>query len=173
MLPLPKQMIHLIPGAEIAPHGLITQDTINDLGEIIPKDRLTHDQSYGSNELPSINSRIIDEELLPCFFGHMLARCIHYIIGCRQRHHNLRIWISKIDWRSAYRRQHLHLTTAKQSLTQIIIKDITFILLALRLTFGGKPCPSEWGSISETAADIVNDLLDCESWNPTKVHSPQ
>ena len=173
MLPLPLDMAFRLPDAEAAPHGLVSQDTINGLGEIVPKDRLTHDQSYGSKNLPSVNSRIIDEELAPCFFGHMISRCIHYIVGCCQRLPSHRIWISKIDWRSAYRRQHLHPITSKRSITQITIDENKFILLAPRLTFGGKPYPSEWGCVSEPAADLVTDILSCEDWSPQQLHSPQ
>ena len=52
--------------------------------------------------------RVIYEELLPCFYGHMNRRTIHYIVGCRMCHPRRRIWISKIDWKSAYCRQNLN-----------------------------------------------------------------
>ena len=80
-LPLPPAFAFHIPDAEAAPHEMITQETISDQGEIIPKDRVTHDQSYSgefSKEL--VNSRVIDEELAPCMYEHMLLRCTHYII---------------------------------------------------------------------------------------------
>ena len=47
-----------------------------------------------------------------------------------------------------------------------------FLLMALRLTFGGKPCPSEWGCISEPVADLATDLLHCKEWDPDDFHSP-
>ena len=100
----------------------------------------------------------------------MLSSCIYYIIGYCQSHHTLRIWMTKIDWQSTYYRQHLHSQIAKHFITQIIIDDISIISLALCLTFGKKPCPSGWGCISETAADIVNDILQCEYWNSTIAH---
>ena len=102
----------------------------------------------------------------------MNNRVIHYIIGCRQRHPTTRIWISKIDWKSAYRRQHFSHKTAVKSLTQVCIQGIWFLLMALRLTFGGKPCPSEWGCISEPVTDLATDILNCEEWDPNKTKSP-
>ena len=45
-LPLPAKVAPLIPGAEVAPMGLVAQNTISEAGEIMPKDRLTHDQSF-------------------------------------------------------------------------------------------------------------------------------
>ena len=172
-LPLPPNFAYHLPDAEVAPHGIVQQGTINERGEIIEKNRVTHDQSYpGSYSNESVNSRVIDEDLAPCLYGHMNQRCIHYIIGCRQRHPSTRILISKIDWETAYRRQHLNSATAVKSLTQVIINGITILLMALRLTFGGKPCPSDWGCISEPVADLATDILHCPDWDPTKLHSP-
>ena len=80
-------------------------------------------------------------------------------------HPRRRIWISKIDWKSAYRRQHLTAKTAVKYLTQVCIKGITLLLAALRLTSGGKPCPSEWGCISETVAFLDSIILECIEWH--------
>ena len=124
-LPLPPNFALELKGAEIAPHGMVKQNTITELGEIVEKERVTHDQSYpGQYSKESINSRVIDEELADCLFGYMNNRVIHYIIGCRQRHPTTRIWISKIDWKSAYRRQHFSHKTAVKSLTQVCIQGI-------------------------------------------------
>ena len=45
-LPLPPNFAHTIPDAEVSPHDCVTQATINKLGEIMEKDRVTHDQSF-------------------------------------------------------------------------------------------------------------------------------
>ena len=173
-LPLPPDFATSIPEAAAAPHGIISQHTINERGEILDKNRMTHDQSFpGAVSKTSVNSRVRDEDLIPCLYGHANTRCIHYIVGCRQRHPNTRIWLSKVDWKSAYRRQHLNATTAVKSLTQVLIDGIWFLIMALRLTFGGKPCPSEWGSISEPVADLATDLLNCRDWDPTSFRTPQ
>ena len=106
-------------------------------------------------------------------FGYMHKRTLHYIIGCRQRHPTKRIWISKIDWKSAYRRQHFNWLIAVKSLTQVCRKWVWLLLMALRLIFGCKSCPSEWGCISETVTDLATDILNCEDWDPTRLHAPK
>ena len=88
------------------------------------------------------------------------------------RHPRRWFWISKIDWKSAYRRQHINAKTAVKSLTQVCIKGITLLLAFLRLTFGVKPCPSEWGCISKTVADLATNILHCDEWYPSEIHSP-
>ena len=86
-LPLLAKHAFTIPHAELAPHGLTSQHSINDRGEILSKDRITHDMSFpGKASFTSINNRIEDDSLVPCLFGETMTRCIHYIIGCRQRH---------------------------------------------------------------------------------------
>lgn len=37
--------------------------------------------------------------------------------------------------------------------------------MALRMTFGGAPCPSLWGYISDTIADLANALIQHKQWN--------
>jgi hypothetical protein len=44
--------------------------------------------------------------------------------------------------------------------------------MALQMTFGGAPCPSLWGYISETMADISNVLIKNKYWDPNKVFDP-
>jgi hypothetical protein len=38
--------------------------------------------------------------------------------------------------------------------------------MMLRLTFGGAPCPSEFGAISETICDLINAILQHDDWDP-------
>ena len=40
---LPHEAAFQVLGAVVAPLGLVLQDSINELGEVIPKWRLTHD----------------------------------------------------------------------------------------------------------------------------------
>ena len=98
-------------------------------------------------------------------------RTIHYIVRCCLRHPRRRIWISKIDWKSAYRCQHLNAKTAVKFLTQVSIKGITLVLAALRITFGGKPYPSEVGCIYETVFDLATNILHCNEWDTSEIHS--
>ncbi len=38
--------------------------------------------------------------------------------------------------------------------------------MMLWLSFGGAPCPSEWGAISETICNLINTILTSDDWNP-------
>jgi len=42
----------------------------------------------------------------------------------------------------------------------------------LRLTFGGAPCPSEWGSIAESICNLANAILLNDEWDPLSLQSP-
>lgn len=72
---LPSHILSLIDaGAEIAPLGMANQATINERGEIVTKDRVTHNQSMeGAISGKSINDQIIDEEVVP----HAMDTCYH------------------------------------------------------------------------------------------------
>jgi len=78
----------------------------------------------------------------------------------------------KDDWSSAYKRMHLNATAAVQSLTKIEKDTEEFLLFPLRLTFGGKPGPSEWGAIAEPITDLANELSNCEVWDPFTLFPP-
>jgi hypothetical protein len=47
-----------------------------------------------------------------------------------------------------------------------------YLLIALRLTFGGSPNPSRWSDLSEIACDLANDLVQNPGWDPTVHSSP-
>jgi hypothetical protein len=70
-LPLPLAKAEKIPGILIAPMNIQQQNTINEFGRIVPKDRQTHDQSFKWSSGTSVNSRVKTEELLPCLFWCM------------------------------------------------------------------------------------------------------
>jgi hypothetical protein len=46
------------------------------------------------------------------------------------------------------------------------------LLVALRLTFGGAPCPNLWSVISETIADIANVILRNPFWDYINLFDP-
>jgi hypothetical protein len=66
-LPLPLYKIKKIPGVLLAPLNIQLQKTINERGEIIPKNRMTHDQSWAWQSGTSVNSRVDEEQLMPCY----------------------------------------------------------------------------------------------------------
>ena len=163
-LPLPRHLIASLPGVTVAPLGLVTQSTINARGEIIPKHRLTHDQSFEMQPGSSVNSRVEHQHLTPCRYGTALRRFLHFIVDLRRRHPTTRILLTKLDFKAAYRRLHLAPTTAVQS----AVTFDEFALVALRLTFGGAPCPSYWSDISEITCDTCNQLSRCNQWTPSQ-----
>lgn len=170
-LPLPLQKIQSINGALLAPMNIVSQDTIDRHGNIIPKFRLTHDQSFvfgGSGT--SLNSRLLKDQLTPCYFGWVIRRLANWIVAARRKYPGIRLFATKVDFKSAYRRMHLHHTIASQSCTQLPDDDIA--LLALRLTFGGAACPFEWSIISETICDLATAIAHDETWNPTALQAP-
>jgi hypothetical protein len=164
-LPLPPEIIYLIPNASLAPLGCQIQETINERGERIPKYRMTHDQSFPGPSGNSINQRVIKEKLPQCMYSFVLLRSIHYIVYLRLKHPKTKIFLCKFDLDAAYCCCHLSGKTASECLT--IHNNI--LRMALRMTFGGSPCPSMWGYISDTTADICNTLIHNPSWDHNKL----
>ena len=165
---IPLEKVYEIEGALMSPSNVAEQNTISPLGKVIPSQRLTHDKRVkfeGSGTL--IDSRVIKEQLQDCMYGHCVLRMIHYILALRSKYPNTRILMQKIDWKSAYRRLHFFWLTAIQS----IIQFDEFALLSLWATFGGSPCPNEWGNISETTTDLANAIMNHPDWDPDTLHS--
>ena len=169
-LPIPLSEIHRLPGALMAPLNIMKQNSIDQYGQIIGKDRMTHDQSYKWGSGTSVNSRVRKPELLPCMFGGCLRRLINWAVAARLKHPGCKILATKIDYASAFRREHLNWSTAIQTCTQFPLLDLAFI--ALRLTFGGAPGPYEWGVMSETVCDLANAILLNNDWDPNNLHAP-
>ena len=169
---LPAARAKELPGLVVSPMGVAEHIGIQADGTFAPKARLTHDLSFpGFTSEESINSRVIEDNLEPCMFGHALLRIIHRIVHLRTMYPNTIIWIRKEDAKSAYRRVHLNASMAFKSAVQLEIEKINYILLSLRLPFGGSPCPSEFCLISDIMNDTRNDLLACPQWNPIETRS--
>jgi len=164
--PLPLGKIKRIPGICMAPLNIQPQWTINERGEIIKKDRLTHDQSFEweRSEL-SVNSRTDTSQLQQCKFGKCLLRLINWAVSARKKYPNRRIMAKKDDFKSAYRHLHLHSETALRATTQL--PELELALISLRLTFGGAPGPYEWSVISETVCDLMTAVKHNDNWDPS------
>ncbi len=166
-LPLPLAKTKKIPGILIAPMNIQQQITIDEFGRIVTKDRQTHDQSFKWSSGTFVNSRVKTEELLPCLFGACIKRIVNWVVTARRLFPNVPILASKIDFKSAFRLCHLNVATATQTCTQLIESGI--LLMMLRLSFGSKPCPFEWGVISETICNLANAILLSDDWDPGKL----
>jgi hypothetical protein len=78
---IPEHSTSEIPNLEIAPLGVADVLGVSASGEFINNLRITHDLPFpGAISGESVNSRVIEEELKPCMFGHALLLEIHYMI---------------------------------------------------------------------------------------------
>jgi hypothetical protein len=78
------------------------QNTIDKFGRIIPKDRLTHDQSWKWSSGTSVSSCIQKELLQACRYGFCIHRLINWTIAARRKYPGQQILATKIDYKSAY-----------------------------------------------------------------------
>ena len=62
-VPIPVDTVRKTKGGVVAPYGIANQFSINERGEIIERNRITHDQSFEFSEGNSINSRLIWDNL--------------------------------------------------------------------------------------------------------------
>ncbi len=171
-IPLPVNSLTRIPGVIVAPLGLVEQSSIDENNKTTVKWRLTHDQSFqfGIDSIKSVNQRIPDSSLTACNYGFALRRLAHMIVSLRNKFPDTPILISKLDVKSAYRRMHLHGSSAIQCVVTttpgLDPNQHPIALVALRATFGGKPCPFRWSELSEPVADLANALSRCKLWDP-------
>jgi hypothetical protein len=169
-LVVPREKILELEGVVLSPMNIADQHGIDEKGNIIKKKRLTHNQSMTYTSGTSVNNRTEPEKLQDVMYGPCLLRVIHQIVKYRRRWPTKRIYIQKVDFKSAYHQTHLQARTALQTVTQFVKFNLCFI--SLRLTFGGAPNPNFWGEVSESITDLTNALLQCSDWNPDKLKSP-
>ncbi len=168
-LPLPLNKIKKIPGILLPPLNIQLQMAINKRGEIIPKNRLNHDQSWKWQSGTSVNSRVNKIKLMPCYFGKALKWLINWAVATRKLHPKKRILASKLDVKAAFRRLHLNTSTVVQTCTQLPAPCPA--LMMLWLSFGGVPCFLEWGAILESICNLINAILHHNNWNPLSLYA--
>ena len=98
----PSQKQQKIKDILIAPMNIQQQNTINEHGRIVSKDRLTQDQSFEWLSGTSVNIRVITEELLPCMFGSCIRWIVNWAVTTRRLFPNIIILASKINFKSAF-----------------------------------------------------------------------
>ena len=86
----------------LAPMNIATQNSIDDCGRIVPKDRLTQDQSWKWKVGASVNIRVDKDALIPCQFGYALRRMINWTAAARHQFPGHRIYATKVDYKSVY-----------------------------------------------------------------------
>ena len=95
---------------------------------------------------------------------------INWAVAAQKLYPNKRILATKLDVKAAYQQCHLNAMIATQTCTQLPSEGLA--LMMLQLTFGGAPCPLEWGSIAESICDLTNAILLNDDWNPLSLQSP-
>jgi hypothetical protein len=184
-IPVSIDCLRKLKDGEVYPLGIAHQLSINELGEIVPKKRLTHNLSNKKNLGLSINQRVREDELPPTQFGFALLRFLHAIHNIRLHNPGERILCNKVDIEKAYRRLqttakiaskccstwHLHVLSASgDSLASTSDEEIGSILT--RLPFGSSPGPAMFSCISESTFDLARDLMECELWDPAELPPP-
>ncbi len=96
-IPLHLQKAKLISNLLFAPMNIRHQNTIDKMGKIVNKERLTHDQSHkwGGSGM-SVNSRTIKELLMPCMYGTCLKRLINWTIAARRNIPTGGSWLARL-----------------------------------------------------------------------------
>lgn len=122
---------------------------------------MTHNQSFPGPLGLLVNIWVNQGLLANCMCSFVLLRSLHYIISLQKCHPSTKIFISKFDLDSAYSRCHLSRSTAHEYLSI----HIDILLMTLRMTFWGSPCPSLWGYISDTTCDICNVIISNIHWD--------
>jgi hypothetical protein len=100
-IPITLNSMKLIPSLETAPMNIMAQNTIDEFSQVIPKDQLTHDQSWKWSSGTSVNSRVRRELLQECCYGFYIRRIVNCAVAARRKYPGQRILASKIDYKSA------------------------------------------------------------------------
>jgi hypothetical protein len=115
-LPLLIQHLDKIPRAVVSPLGLAKQAGIDENGHIIPKWRVTHNQSFAFSTRQSVNDCMIESELTPCQYSFALWCFLHTIIQLGKLYPTTPILLSKFDFKSAYCHVHWLASSTFQSI---------------------------------------------------------
>jgi hypothetical protein len=164
-IPFPRSRACEILGLVLIPAGMVAQNTISELGKIVPKVCLTHNQSFCYSAGKPWNSRVNMDTVTCLRYGHAMPRLLHYIVDFRNKHPLVPIFLSKSDYKAAYRRLN---QAAHHAIQCGLLPDADLILILTWMSFGGGPNPSFWSDISEMTCDFVNELLCLRDWEPRK-----
>ena len=61
--------------------------------------------------------------------------------------------------------------TAMRSFVRVNLNNNMYILVSLRMPFGGATCPTEFTVVADLMADTINDLLTDTAWIHSKIYS--
>ena len=143
-MPLTIESLQSIKKSGVVPLGVAEEFSINKKGGRYIKGRVTHDFSFPGPSGLSVNNRVQQESLQPCFYGFCLLRILHMISAMRSIWPTKIIIILKTDLDAAYLRIHANARTALTCIA--IVEELDF--LCLRLPFGTTPAPAEYTTVS-------------------------
>jgi hypothetical protein len=166
---IPILCVTSIPGLCMAPMNIMAQNTIDELGIIVSKDRLAYDQSWKWSSGTSINSRVqkSSSKRLACRYGFCIRWLVNWAVAVRRKYSNQHIMATKIDWKLAHQCRTLHFKTALQTAMQL--PEDKLVIITLCLTFGGAPFPFKWGISSEIFCSLANKPLKCKNLGPKHI----
>ena len=125
-----------------------------------------------SNQKLPLTKKIDRETFAETHYGHMHKRLLHSIMHMREIYPTTRILIKKDDFKSDYRRQHLSSQAEIQLDNHINGKGTLYVLISLRIAFGGAERPSKYSTIAKPIADFGNTLLLDDTWEPRETKAP-
>ena len=98
------------------------------------------------------------------YYGHMQKILLHRIVNIQENYPTVRTIIRKDDSKSAHRKKHLSEQAAIQLATNINWKGTFYVLISLRLNFGGANRPVKRSTTAKPIADLGNALLLEKTW---------
>lgn len=87
VLPIPLEKAQLIPSLILVPMNIAEQNMVEEYRNIIPKERLNHDQSHkwGSGTLVNSTSPLDHSSVLSCCYSQALKRFLNKATALRLR----------------------------------------------------------------------------------------
>jgi hypothetical protein len=148
-LPLPASRAKTLFDLMIVTIDMARKSTFTNAGICAEKFRMTHDHSFEVLRLEQSFNLLADISCLPnMVFGWCLSRILHYVCSLRFHYPKVQIFISKYDYKAAYKRLTQNgITSARSS---IIWRG--FLHVALRLTSGGLASRPLWCTIMRQSA---------------------
>ena len=102
-------------------------------------------------------------KITPCYYSRALKRIINWTVAAWRKYPGRKFFVSKLLVKAAFWHCHLNAETAVQTCTQL--PQLGVALMILRLLFGGAPCPSDYGVISESICNLINAIRQHNEWD--------
>ena len=74
-------------------------------------------------------------------------------------------------FKSAFWRLHLNADTTLRSAVIVELNGISYLIISIRMPFGGSPFPSVFGITADLVTDTIDDLLNDKNWENIILYS--